>query len=274
MKDKITISLDENILKKIDNDVKNWKWKNRSQIIENVLHEKYWDFVDVTVIIFTHDYKWDNRPYPFDVPKWLLDVKWKSVIYRQIEIFSSVWITNIILTIPKETKALHKKELESNFKNIKFEYVELEKDVQTWDALKKALEYNFNNNIIISNWDIYYGNLNLENYFNYHKEQWWDFSFLLKFVSNPEQLWNVIINWNKIIWFVEKPKANALYLTNSWLYITTKKFLEKNDFWSYLEYEFFPKLHDLWNIIWYIYSWQWEHIQNDSAYERVNWWNI
>jgi dTDP-glucose pyrophosphorylase len=61
-------------------------------------------------------------------------------------------------------------------------------------------------------------------------EQKSDFSFLLKFVINPEQLGNIRINGNKIIEFVEKPKANALFLTNSGLYITSRKFLDKHNF--------------------------------------------
>lgn len=89
---------------------------------------------------------------------------------------------------------------------------------------------------------------------------------------NPEQLWNVKIHWNKIIDFVEKPKASEMNLTNSWLYITSRDFLDKYNFWEYLERDYFPKLPEYWNTIWYIYSWEWEHIQNDSAYERINWW--
>jgi NDP-sugar pyrophosphorylase family protein len=147
--------------------------------------------------------------------------------------------------------------------------------LMTGQALKEALKHkNTNDKLIIANGDIYYWNLDLENYYKYHLEQKSDFSFLLKFVMNPEQLWNIRINWNKIIEFVEKPRANSLFLTNSWLYITSRKFLDKHNFWDYLEYDFFTKLPEIANVIWYIYTWQWEHIQNDSAYERVNWWII
>jgi len=273
MKKKITISLDENILDRIDKSVEKGEWKNRSSVIENILKERYWEFTDMTGIIFTHDYKWDNREYPFDIPKALLEVKWKSIITRQIEIFSKPWIKNFVLLIPKDTTEVFKKELLKKFPNLIFNFVELDPEIKTWTALKEALKQeNISNNLLISNWDIYYWNLDLEEYYNYHKQQKSDFSFALKFVLNPEQLGNVKIHWNKIIEFVERPKASQMNLTNSGLYITTKKFLEKYDFWDYLEKDYFPKLPELGNIIWYIYSGQWEHIQNDSAYERVNWW--
>lgn len=271
MKSKITISLDETILSRIDKSVRVWEWKNRSQVIEKILKQRYWDFADMTAIIFAHDYKWDNRVYPFDIPKALLEVRKKTVISRQIEIFSKASIKNIIITIPEWTLDLFKNEVFSRFQNIQFEFIELDPEIKTWGSLKEALKNEFTKDkLIISNGDIFYGNLDLEEYYSYHKEQKADFSFCLKFVLNPEQLWNVKIHGNRVIEFVEKPKASQMNLTNSGLYITTRKFLDKFDFWDYLETDFFPRLPDISNTIWYIYPGEWEHIQNDSAYERVN----
>ena len=273
MKKKITISLDENILGRIDESVKRLEGKNRSSVIENILKERYWEFLDMTAIIFAYDYKWDNRWYPFDKPKALLEVRNKTIISRQVEIFTKTGIKNVIIIIPDNTALDFKNELLLKFPNVNFQFLELDPEIKTWTALKKALELeNTNKNLLISNWDIFYWDLDIEEYYNYHKTQKSDFSLALKFVLNPEQLWNVQINWNKIINFVERPKASQMNLTNSGLYITSRDFLNKHNFWDYLEKDFFPKLPDLCNNIWYIYSWEWEHIQNDSAFERVNWW--
>jgi NDP-sugar pyrophosphorylase family protein len=182
-------------------------------------------------------------------------------------------IKNIIITIPKWTQASFEKELYDSFPTLNFQFIQLDPEVKTWKALREILKLPFTDkNLIISNWDIFYGDLKLKEYYDYHKTQKSDFSFCLKFVFNPEQLGNVRIHWNKIIEFVERPKASQMNLTNSGLYITTRNFLDIYNFWDYLEMDFFPKLPDLWNTIWYIYSWEWEHIQNDSAYERVNGW--
>jgi hypothetical protein len=105
MKKKITISLDESILKKIDHLANIQEAKNRSAIIEDALKEKYGEFSDVTVIIFGHDRKWDNRAYPFDTPKPLLEIRKRSIIDRQIEAFVTAGIKNIICMIePNSTK--------------------------------------------------------------------------------------------------------------------------------------------------------------------------
>jgi len=256
MKSKITISLDETILSRIDKSVKEGEWKNRSQVIEKILKQRYGDFADMTAIIFAHDYKWDNRAYPFNIPKSLLEVRKKTIITRQIELFSKASIKNIIITIPEGTLDLFKQEIFSKFQDIYFDFIELDSDIKTWNALKEALKRDYTDDkLIISNWDIFYWNMDLEEYYNYHKEQKSDFSFCLKFVLNPEQLWNVKIYGNRVIEFVEKPKASQMNLTNSWLYITTRNFLDKFDFWDYLETEFFPRLPDIANTIWYVYPW-------------------
>lgn len=273
MKKKITISLDENILDRVDNSVSKWEGKNRSSIIESTLKERYWDFVDVTVIIFWYDRKWDNRAYPFDIPKPLLKVRGRTIADRQVESFVKTGIKNIIYLIEPNSKELFTKELLEKYYSTNFDFIEIDSDLKTWDALKIALKSkNTSKNLMIANWDIFYWNLDVEEYYNYHKEQKWDFSMLLKFVLNPEQLWNVQIHWNKIINFVDRPKASQMNLTNSWLYLTTRDYLDKSDFWEYLEHTYFPKIVKKDTVISYIYQWEWEHIQNDSAYERVNWW--
>ena len=273
MKKKITISLEESILERIDSSVSKWEGKNRSAIIENILKEKYWEFVDLTVIIFAHDRKWDNRLYPFNNPKPLLEARKRTIIDRQIEAFTKTGIKNIILLIEKDSTKKFENELLEKYPHINFDFVEIDSDLKTGSALKIALtRKNTSKNLMIANGDIFYGSLNMEEYYNYHKEQNGDLSMLLKFVLNPEQLWNVAIHWNKIIWFVDRPKAKQTYLTNSGLYLTTRDFLDKQDFWDYLEHTYFPKIVETDNVIWYVYAWEWEHIQNDSAYERVNWW--
>ena len=273
MKNKITISLEGSILEKIDATVESGEGKNRSAVIESVLKERYGDFVDVCVIILAHDRKWDNRAYPFSKPKPLLEVRGRSVIDRQVEIFTKPWIKNVIITIENDSTEFFKKELLEKYPDIDFTFIEMDHEYQTGTALKIALkEENTDKTLLIANGDNFYGNFDVAQYFKYHKEQGSDFSMMLKFVLNAEQLWNVAIHGNKIIWFVDKWRANQTYLTNSGLYITTRKFLNKKDFWEYLEQDYFPMLMEENDVTGYIYQNEWEHIQNDSAYERVNGW--
>lgn len=278
MKTKVAISIDENLLLKIDDLVEKKYEKNRSQVIEKVLLEKFWEKIDMTAIVFAHDYKWDNIEYHFPVPKALLQIKSKTIITRQIEMFIDWWIKFVKILIPKWDKEYFQKELWKKFVWINIDLIEVDSNFKTWRALKEALktpivtEY-----IMITNGDIYAPKLDLNNYFEYHKNQFSDFSFCLKYITtDPKKLGNITINGNRIAEFVEKPtrKDAYKYLTNSGFYITSKLFLEKIEIWDYLEYDTFPHMLDKWNVIWYIYSGEWGHIQDDETYERTNWWMI
>lgn len=271
MKKKITIALDENILARIDADVDQNKAKNRSAAIESHLIKYYGDFTDASAIIFAHDEKWDNREYPFDEPKMLLKVRWESIIARQIIMFLKEWISDIHISVPVWMRKAVKEALNKRFPQQVFSLYEMDTSVQTGDALRVFMNTkNIGEKLFISNGDIFFWDLDIKQYYKFHKKHGADFSFSLKFVMTPEQLGNVVIQWEKIIAFVEKPQAKATYLTNSGLYITTKSFLEKNDFWSHLETDFFPYIPNSSNVIGYLYSGEWEHIQNDSTLERVN----
>lgn len=278
MKTKITISIDENLLLKIDHLVWQKYEKNRSQVIEKVLQEKFGEKIDMTAIVFAHDYKWDDSKYGFSIPKALLEIKNRTIITRQIEMFVETWVRFVRILIPKWDKKYFSKEIKWKYIGIDIKLIEVDPSLKTWSALKEAIkEPIVTEYIMITNGDIYAPKLDLKDYFEYHKSQNSNFSFCLKYIlSNPEKLWNITINWNKISEFIEKPllKNSYKYLTNAWFYITDKQFLSSIKIWDYLEYDTFPDMLEKWNVIWYIYSWEWEHIQDNIAYERANWWQL
>jgi NDP-sugar pyrophosphorylase family protein len=198
-------------------------------------------------------------------------VRWKSIVSRQIETFLKAGISDIHISVPLWTLDVFKSECKKYFPQNIFYFYEQNADLKTGDSLKNILSHwDIWEKLFISNGDNFYGSLDIEKYYEFYKRHEADFAFCLKFVMTPEQLWNVVIQWEKVIDFVEKPKAQASYLTNSWLYISSKNFLEKHNYWSHLEIDFFPYITHSSNVVWFLYSWEWEHIQNDSTYERVN----
>lgn len=88
MKEKVAITLEDNLLATIDSLVGNGVGKNRSQIIESFLKEHISEKNRVHAIILAHDIKWDHGEYPFDMPKYLLDIDGKSVIFHQLRSMS------------------------------------------------------------------------------------------------------------------------------------------------------------------------------------------
>lgn len=182
-----------------------------------------------------------------------------------------IGISDIHILIPQEEKKIFESTLKLQFPGNNFFFYEVAPHLQTWKALREVIENGtLWEKLFISNGDVFFGSLDISKYYEFFRKKAADFAMCLKFVMTPEQLWNVVIQGDKIIDFVEKPNAQASYLTNSGMYITSLKFLKKNHFWNYLEKDFFPNICNNFDVAWFLYSWEWEHIQNDSTFERVN----
>lgn len=267
MKKKITIALEEDILYRIDREVSLWHAKNRSAAIESHLRKFYGEFSDASVIIFAFDYKWDDAAYHFDIPKSLLSWRGQSILERQIQLFLQQGITDYHIVIPSGTQKEFEEHIFKSYKWVDIHFYESSFDIDTGSALRQVVEKkSLNENLFIVNWDMYFESLDIDKYFDFHKRKWADFSFCLKFSMNPETFGNVLIQWDTVVDYVEKPKLRATYLTNTWLYISSRSFLERKDFWNSLERDFFPNLTHNYEVGGFIYSWECHHIQSDEVY--------
>ena len=99
MKDKITITLDTNLLSSIDELVESDIGKNRSQIIELFLQKYMMEKTRIHAIIIAHDIKWDNGEYTFSWPKYLLEIDGKSIIFHQLRTMSQAGIQKVTLIV-------------------------------------------------------------------------------------------------------------------------------------------------------------------------------
>lgn len=88
MKEKITITLEDDLLRSLDILVQNGVGKNRSQIIESFLREHMSENNRIHAIILAHDTKWDHGIYSYDVPKCLLDIDKNPVLFYQMKAMS------------------------------------------------------------------------------------------------------------------------------------------------------------------------------------------
>lgn len=274
MKDKIAITVEKDIIESIDKLIKNWLGKNRSQVIEQFLKKQIYDEDSIHAFIIANDIKWDNWDYNFDIPKQLLKINKKSVIFHQVRLMSLWWINRITIIIPEWKIDLFKKDLEWFFPHIKIDFVEVAPEAKTWTAIKawmkKLLEAKY---ILITNWDTYIPDLNLLDFIKYHKNNNSNWTFILKYIrTNLHKFWNVTIQWNLVSEYIEKPKSTNMfkYLTNCGWYLVTKEFWDSISYdWEWLETDLFPFLPSYWNIFAYIYPNAWWHIQSMWEYEMA-----
>lgn len=275
MKEKIAITLEDELLASLDALVKNGVGKNRSQIIDVFLREHMTDRTSITAIIFAHDIKWDHGDYRFEKPKYLLEIEGKSVLFYQLKSMSQAWVRNVRITVEIGMSEKYAKLLDEYFPHMSIEYIEIDSWTKTWKALLIALEETVTSEyLLITNGDIYIPDLDIKDLFLYHQANKSDWTFVLKYIrTNLEKFWNVTIQWNRVEEFIEKPSHPDMfkYLTNCGCYMVTKSFYDSLVYnGEHLEIDLFNSLPKKWNILAYIYSKSWYHIQSDAEYELAN----
>lgn len=275
MKEKIAITLDEDLLKEIDSLVYHGIWKNRSSVIENFLkkqiYERESDFIHSFII--AHDIKWDDSEYSYDKPKYLLEIEEKSVIFHQLKIMSLWWIKRVTIIVWKWNTEKFSENVDSFFPHMEIDYVEVDPLAKTWTAILEGLKKLEKNAryLLITNGDTYIPDLDIDDFIKYHKFNKSNFTFVLKYLrTNIEKVWNVTIKWNLVEEFVEKPESENFfrYLTNCGWYMVTRDFWDSLEYsWEHIEVDLFPEMVKKWNIYSYVYSQGWFHIQSDWEYE-------
>jgi NDP-sugar pyrophosphorylase family protein len=275
MKEKVAITLDDGLLSSLDGLVSNGVGKNRSQIIEAFLREHMSEKNRIHAIILAHDIKWDWGVYPFDLPKYLIDIEDKPVLFHQIRSMSQAGIRRVTVVIGNELTELYKEVLAPFFPHMEIEYVEVDTLAKTGIALRAGVanvtdaEY-----LLVTNGDTYIPDLDILDLLEYHKANKSDWTFVLKYIrTNIEKFGNVTIHGNHVEEFIEKPSTPDMYryLTNCGWYMVTRDFYDSLTYHGeHIEVDMFPELPEKGNILAYTYSKLWYHIQSLAEYEMAN----
>ena len=85
-------------------------------------------------------------------------------------------------------------------------------------------------------------------------------------------MWNIEIQWNNIINFIEKPKQNKNLsnLINTWVYLINSEIIPDNSKNKKIETDFFPNFVKNKKAKAYFHNWKWFHLQSDEVLNLFN----
>ena len=275
MKEKVAITLDDALLSSLDSLVDNGVGKNRSQIIEAFLREHMMERTSIGAIIFAHDVKWDHGTYTHDIPKCLLDIEGKPVLFYQLRSMSQAGVRTVRICIDTGKTDICRARLDGLFPHMDIAYIEMDASYRTGRALRLALEEPMAvDYLLITNGDTYMPGIDIREYLIHHQEHHADWSFVLKYIrTNAEKYGNALIRGNTVIEFVDTPATpnGYQYLTNCGWYITSPQFYQSLAYdGEHIETDLFYRLPNIAKTNAYIYSPPWHHIQSDAEYELAN----
>ncbi|MBL7054999.1 NTP transferase domain-containing protein [Candidatus Woesearchaeota archaeon] len=270
MKERITITLDDELINQIDRRIDGTVIKNRSQQIERLLTKALGADIPGKAVLLVGGKGTRLRPLTYKLPKALLDVQGKTLVEHLLDLFKKYGIRDIILCVGHMRDKIKEYLGDGSKFGVNINYIEEENPLGTAGPLKLAKKY-LNSSFIASNGDEL-KDINIPRMFRLHKRKNALATIALTSVSDPTQYGVARLDGTRILEFIEKPKLKEApsNLINAGFYILEPEVIDLiPDGFSMLEKDVFPQLAKKGRLRGFLFHGQWFDIGNLERYEKA-----
>jgi len=268
MKERVTLTLDSEILNQIDHSVDGFHIKNRSHAIELLLIKAMQSDIPQQAIILAAG-KEKRLKGLAHFPIGMLPIYNKPIIEHLIELFKKYNVRDILIGV-----CYDKEKIMDYFGNgsrfgVKIRYLEEDKPSGTTTIVKRAKPF-LSGSFFVSNSDEI-KDVNLTDMYITHKENNAMATIALTVVEDSKPYGVVKIDGIRIREFREKPKIEGGQnrLINAGLYLLELDVLDMIPEGVTMFYDFFPVLAKQNRLIGYPFSGQWFDISSRNNYEQA-----
>lgn len=270
MKERLTITLDNDTLEILDKHIDGKKIKNRSHAIEVFLHRVLGNNSPRKAVLLLGGKGTRFRPITYELPKALLPVQEKTVPEHLIDLFKRYNITDLIFSVGYKAEKIMAYFGDGSKFGVKITYVKEDSPVGSAGAIKLAAKY-LKEAFIVTNGDEL-KDIDLEEMFASHKQNKALVTAALTTVEDPSSYGVAKLEGSRILEFVEKPPKDKApsNLINSGLSIWEPEVLKLiPEGFSMYEQDIFPKLAKEKKLFGYIFSGQWFDTGTPERYEKA-----
>ena len=272
MKERITITLDKNLISHIDKRIDGADIKNRSQEIEILLAEALGANIPSNAVLLVGGRGTRLKPLTDDIPKALLEVQGKTITEHLFDLLKKYGIRDCILSTGYLKEKIKEYFGDGSKVGINITYVEENEPLGTAGPLKLAKKY-LKDSFIVSNGDEL-KNINIPRMFRLHKRKNALATIALTTVDEPSQYGVARLDGSRIIEFLEKPSNPPSNLINAGFYIIEPEVIDMiPDGFSMLEKDVFPQLAKMGRLRGFPFAGQWFDIGSIERYKiaEKNW---
>ncbi len=258
MKERVTLTIERDILQKVDQMVDRSRIKNRSHAVELLLIKSIGGNRPSKALILAGGKGTRMGDLAKTIPKCLLKIQGKPIMEHIILLFKKYEIKDIIICVGHLSEQIIDYFGDGKKFGVSITYIKENNPMGTAGPLKLAKKF-LTETFIMCNGDEL-KEIDLEDMYNFHRENRGMSTIALTTVEDPSAYGVAVINGNKIVAFVEKPsKANApSNLISAGLYILEPEVINTiPDGYSMIENDVFPKLAGEDGLFGYPFSGQW-----------------
>ncbi|MBN1377231.1 hypothetical protein JW949_02760 [Candidatus Woesearchaeota archaeon] len=251
MKERVTLTIEEELLKKIDNSIDGSKIKNRSHAVELLLRKGLGNIKPQKAFILAGGKNNSGKS------RSMVKIEGKAVLEHVIDLFKKHGINEIIISVSKKNQKIKKYFSDGSLWGVNIKYIEEEMPLGTGGPLNLAKE-ELKSTFVMCNADEI-KDVDILDMFNFHKENEGLVTMALTTVKDPSDYGVVLMNGNKVMAFIEKPSKDiSSRMINAGLYIIEPEIIKLlPEGYANLEQNVFPKLVRANKLIGYVFSGRW-----------------
>ncbi len=268
MRERLTITINKSLLKKIDNLIDGVYLRNRSHAIESLIKKSLNINSPKTAFILAGGKGTRLRPITYEIPKPMIPINGKPILEHQINLLQKHNVRNIIIAVG------HLKDRVINYFGdgakfgVHIEYVIENEPLGTAGALRLAKD-KLKDTFIMLNGDNLI-NIDIDDFFEFHKKNNGLATIALTTVDDPSSFGVALLNGAKITQFIEKPEKPISNLINSGAYILEPEIINLiPEGKASMEYDVFPQILRIGKLIGYSFEGQWLPTDNYERYEKA-----
>ncbi len=266
MKERITITLDKELISQIDKRIDGMGIKNRSQEIELLLSESLGVNIPGKAVLLVGGRGSRLMPLTDKLPKALLEVQGKTIAEHLFDLLKKYGIRDAVLCTGYLKDKIKAHFGDGSVFGMNISYVEEDGPLGTAGPLKLAKKY-LNDSFIVSNGDEL-KNINIPRMFRLHKRKNALATIALTTTDEPSHYGVARLDGSRIIEFIEKPQNPPSNLINAGFYIFEPEVIDMiPDGFSMIEKDIFPKLAKSGRLRGFPFAGQWFDIGNIERYK-------
>lgn len=267
-KERVTVTLDNDLLLSLDELIDGLKVRNRSHAVELLLRKALNQKKLRKAFILAGGKGTRLRPITYEIPKPMVPIKGRPILEHTIELLRKHEIRDLIISVGYLGEKIKEYFGNGSKFGVRITYVEEEVPRGTAGALRLAeplLEETF---LMILGDNLF--NIDLEEMYSFHNKNNKKVTIALKSVNDPSPFGVAILKGNNIINFAEKPKNPSSNLVNTGVYIIDPSIISLIPSGkSMIEQDLFPKLAERKELIGYFFEGQWFPTDNTERYEKA-----
>ncbi len=266
MKQKISITIEDNVLKGIDSVVDNVFIRNRSQAIEFLAKAALGEHKQAVILAGGPEERLKISDTEYRITAGIRNstVVEKAVKKLRENGFKDIYIVarhNVLTRVFDVLK-------DGSGYNVKVSYIEEKESNGSADSLR-LLKGKINANFLAVYGHVIFDKINIQELWNQHLKQGTAVATLiLTTAPNPSEKGTVKVEGNHILEFIQKPKKTDVYLVFSPIFVATPEIFNTSG--SSLEYNVFPRLAEQGLLFGHTSSEREQHIHNAADLKTAN----